>query len=424
MKTMPKKLLALALAAALTVSLAACGKKDVPAPDPSPSPSASLLPAPEVDFLPDNAVDVVQQLLGYPGSTTLLTVNATPVTAEEYLYWLGTMASYYDSMFAYYYGSTLNMDDTYGDGVTWDQELKQMAYDNAVYLSITPAVAAQYGVTLTQEDNAELIQQRQSGIDSSSREEYAYQLQAMGISDARYFGQNQLTALSDKLQEEYVSRLLSGEGEEAITAEEMAAYLEENGTLRAKHILLLTKDMDTGEAYDEAKKAEQKAKAEDILAQVKADPSQFDRLMNENSEDSGLSSFPDGYLFGPNEMVTEFETATKNLAVGEISGLVESSYGYHIILRLDADCDESRETYAAQKFQDMMQTHMDAATVETTPEYEALTTKGYYEALVNFQQSLEEPTTDDQSNATLEPQPNDAPTTDTPTPATPDPAGE
>ena len=122
--------------------------------------------------------------------------------------------------------------------------------------------------------------------------------------------------------------------------------------------------------------------------------------MNENSEDSGLSSYPDGYLFGPNEMVTEFEEGTRALAVGEISELVESTYGYHIILRLDADCEESR-------FNEMMSAVVESAVVEKKPEYDSFTTKDYYEGLLAFQDTLQEPEVEDQSTATLAPQPTD-----------------
>lgn len=406
MKMQFRRALVLALTLILAFTLSACGPKEA-APTASPTAAPTQPVDLGIDFLPDNATDVAQEVLGFPNDTVLLTVNGADVTAEEYLYWLGNMTSYYDMMMSMY-GSSLNLDEAVdSDGTTWGEQLKEIAYQNAVLIAVTPEAAARNGVTLDDEDLAELRQQRESNIESAGSEaKYAYQLQGMNISDETSFGLDLTSALFTKLEETYTQKLLTAGGAEALTDEDVAAYVEETGLLRAKHILLLTKDPDTGEDYDDAKKAEQKAKAEDILAKLREDPAQFDTLMNENSEDSGLSSYPDGYLFGPNEMVTEFEEGTRALAVGEISELVESTYGYHIILRLDADCEESRQECAESKFNEMMSAVVESAVVEKKPEYDSFTTKDYYEGLLAFQDTLQEPEVEDQSTATLEPQPS------------------
>lgn len=413
MKDFFRRALALSLAILLVFVLAACGPKDAqePGPDPSAEPTWSINDLPEdVDFLPDNETDVAEKFLGFPDSTALLTVDGVDVTAEEYLYWLGNMTSYYEMMVAYS-GSLFNLDEAISDdGTTWDQQLKEIAYQNCVLLAVSPEAAAKYGVTLDEADLAEVKEQRETRLENAGgEEEYARQLQSMGISDRAAYRLDLAAALFTKLQEVYLEKVKSADDPEGITDQEMAAYLEQEGILRAKHILLLTKDMNTGEEYDDAKKAEQKAKAEDILAQLRQDPSKFDQLMNENSEDSGLSSYPDGYLFGPGEMVEPFENGTKALEVGAISDIIESTFGYHIILRLDADCDESREDCAMWKFNTMMDEWVTNAVVEKKPEYDSFSTKDYYTPLVEFQQSLREPVVDDQTDATLEPQPTQSP---------------
>lgn len=413
MKKFLTRALALSLALTIAFSLTGCGPKkddgqgggEVTA---SPAPTDEL-DALGVEFLPDNETDVAQQILGFSGDTTLLTVNGTAVTAEEYLYWLGNMTAYYEMMMMYSgTGESLDLTAEVSEGVTWDQQLKEVAYQNCLLLAVTPEAAAQYGVTLDDAAKADVVSQREHNMENAGGEEqYAYQLQAMGISDRSAFRLDMVSALFTELEEAYTAKAL-GDGDEAITDEEMAAYLEENGLLRAKHILLLTKDMNTGEAYDDATKAQQRAKAEDILSQLRADPSKFDTLMNENSEDTGLSSYPDGYLFGPGEMVSAFEEGTRALEVGDISDIVESDYGYHIILRLDADCDESRSECAKDKFNEMMNGYVENAVVEKSAEYDSFTTQEYYSALLEFQESLEAPTVvDDMSDATLEPQPTE-----------------
>jgi parvulin-like peptidyl-prolyl isomerase len=56
--------------------------------------------------------------------------------------------------------------------------------------------------------------------------------------------------------------------------------------------------------------------------------------MTANTEDPGVASYPDGYLFQSGEMVAEFEDATAALEIGQVSGIVETTYGYHIIYRI------------------------------------------------------------------------------------------
>jgi hypothetical protein len=61
----------------------------------------------------------------------------------------------------------------------------------------------------------------------------------------------------------------------------------------------------------------------------------FDELIREYGQDPGMRSFPNGYSFTFGNMVSEFEEATLLLAIGEISGIVRSDFGFHIIKRTE-----------------------------------------------------------------------------------------
>jgi peptidyl-prolyl cis-trans isomerase D len=115
---------------------------------------------------------------------------------------------------------------------------------------------------------------------------------------------------------------------------DLKAYYEQNANRfaveeqrRASHILIAAK-----KDAPQAEKAAAKAKAEELLAKVRKAPDQFASLAKKNSQDPG-SAERGGDLdyFAKGMMVKPFEDAAYKLKQGEISDLVESDFGYHII---------------------------------------------------------------------------------------------
>ncbi|WP_150428930.1 SurA N-terminal domain-containing protein [Dechloromonas sp. CZR5] len=92
---------------------------------------------------------------------------------------------------------------------------------------------------------------------------------------------------------------------------------------RASHILV---------ASDKLGKDKAKAKAEQLLAEIRKTPAAFADLAKKNSDDPG-SAAKGGDLgfFGRGMMVKSFEDSAFGLKEGEISGVVESDFGFHII---------------------------------------------------------------------------------------------
>lgn len=123
-------------------------------------------------------------------------------------------------------------------------------------------------------------------------------------------------------------------------------FFEENDYVRAKHILVQFPGMTEGREATEQEKEETFSKALDILVEVKAmkDVSEFDALVEKYNEDPGMIANPGGYYFTKGQMVKPFEEATYALEEGETSSLVETTYGYHIILRLPLDDENLTKT--------------------------------------------------------------------------------
>ncbi|ADQ84690.1 SurA N-terminal domain-containing protein [Methylovorus sp. MP688] len=109
--------------------------------------------------------------------------------------------------------------------------------------------------------------------------------------------------------------------------DENAAKFQGNEQRRASHILISFGVSATAEAKQQAKK-----QAEEVLAQVRQHPDQFADLAKKYSKDPG-SAEKGGDLgsFGRGMMVKPFEDAVFSMKPGEISNLVESEFGYHII---------------------------------------------------------------------------------------------
>jgi len=75
--------------------------------------------------------------------------------------------------------------------------------------------------------------------------------------------------------------------------------------------------------------------AEQILAEVKKNPDNFEELAKQYSEDTTKDKGGDLGWFYRKDMVPEFSDAAFRLKKGEISGIVKTGFGYHIIKALD-----------------------------------------------------------------------------------------
>ena len=114
-----------------------------------------------------------------------------------------------------------------------------------------------------------------------------------------------------------------------ITEEDMQTYFEENQDqfnqteqVRASHILV-----------------EDEATAQEVLDKINAGED-FAELAKEYSTDGSAENGGDLGFFGKGDMVAEFEDAAWALEMDEVSGIVKTEYGYHIIKKTDYQAAE------------------------------------------------------------------------------------
>lgn len=124
----------------------------------------------------------------------------------------------------------------------------------------------------------------------------------------------------------------------AVSEADLKAYYEQNvgryatpEERRASHILI-----NAPASAPAAERQAAKAKATELLAQVRATPATFADVAKKQSQDPGSApSGGDLSFFQRGAMVKPFEDAAFSLAKGGISDVVESEFGYHIIQLTD-----------------------------------------------------------------------------------------
>lgn len=382
-----------ALALALVLSLAAlsgCGPKpsgSAGSGSASGSGSGSSDSITPMDL--SQVTDPALAVAGVAGEEVLVKLGTAEITANDYLYWLQRSISDYLEPFGGQM-TTLPWDTEMSDGLTFGQYMLDNALDAAALHCMLRELARQENLSpdpkvATQVDKQYADMVVQAGSDESR---VIHTLWTQMLSRELLTTLNENTELFDQLAELYYGE---NSGHYPTDAE-VNAYLDEVGRYKAKHILLATIDLDTREPLDEATVAQKKAQAEDFLAQLRAaeDPiALFDDLMNEHSEDSGLATNPDGYTTAKGEMVAPFEEAALALKAGEISEVVESDFGYHIILRLPLDPDDFRDDCVGSLMEKRIDQEIERLGLEKTAAFDKLNVGDFWDKLQSLQYAVQ-----------------------------------
>ena len=321
---------------------------------------------------------------GIRPDAVVVAVDGNTASADFYYYMLTYACANMDSVMRYYTGSGIVWDMELSDGKTVGELVREEALTYIKQQLVIENLAEQYGVSLSESDLAELAEVRAQTVEALGGEEaYLAEIAKLGLREETYerimtgnYLYNDLLALyhtpGSKL---YV--------EDAV----LMNYASELGYITADHILLSTLD-ENRQPLDEETAAQKRAQAEDLLARLQTcggDVSElFAQLADEYSEDPGRAYYPGGYTFTEGEMAEAFDTAAREIAEGEFSQIVESEFGFHIILRkpLDASASELvRDGY----FDRLVMEAVDGAKLTASSALDAVDPQSAYEALLAAQ---------------------------------------
>lgn len=326
---------------------------------------------------------------GVAPDAIVASLNGNGASADLVAYWIGYDVSYLNSYMQYYTGSSINWDDTLSDGMSVADYVKASVLSSVKQHLVLENLANKYGVTLTEGQESAMADSDQTYIDQyGSEEAFEEEIAKLGMRRETYDRVARSNYLYQNLYELY-----NTEGSALYASDEdLAVYAADQNYITADHILLSTKDLTTGEALTDEQKAEKKALAEEIKQKLDACEGDIDELTalfqelaDQYSEDPGRETYPTGYTFTTGSMGQEFEDAAYALSEGEVSEVVESSLGYHILLRLPLDkaaaADEVREEY----FTNFIAEQVDAAAMATSADYDKLDPQTIYEAILAAQ---------------------------------------
>ncbi|NKE65112.1 peptidyl-prolyl cis-trans isomerase [Ramlibacter sp. RBP-2] len=191
------------------------------------------------------------------------------------------------------------------------------------------------------------LQQREVQLARFSPADYASQVKPADAELEAFYKENQaLFQAPEQAAIEYV--VLDVESVRkglTVNEQDLKTYYEQNVARlggqeerRASHILIAVP-----KGAPDAEKQKARAKAQELLAQVKKAPDSFAELAKKHSQDPG-SAAQGGDLdfFARGAMTKPFEDAAFALGKGEISGIVETDFGYHIVKVTDVKVPKQR----------------------------------------------------------------------------------
>ncbi|MFP4029954.1 MAG: peptidylprolyl isomerase [Desulfococcaceae bacterium] len=203
-------------------------------------------------------------------------------------------------------------------------EIRKQVLDNLIRRELVFQESKKKGFTV--EDSA--VQERLEALKSRfpNPEQFQAMMEQMSFTEEILKRQirEQLT-IQKFVESQIVENIEVAEAEAKEYYEENQERFKQPEQVHARHILIKV-----DEGADESAKAEAKGRLEDVQKKLE-EGGDFAKLAEEFSEDPSKSRGGDLGFFGRGQMVKPFEEAVFALEPGEVSGIVETQFGYHLI---------------------------------------------------------------------------------------------
>lgn len=400
-----RRLLAATMAAILLLSaLSGCGNSTTTETEAESTATEEETTTQAVEYFQlDEITDVFYTLSGVSGDTVVATAGDIEITAAEYLAQVAYTADELLYSYGSYYGMTeLPWDDQSSD-ISLAEAISSDALDTATLYAFYPAVAEREGYTVDQSAWDAAQAQLDSEIAGLGGEEIAQQtFWCIPLTQELYLDWMMSESYYTVVAQDYVGENAT----KTYTDEEYLALAEDGGYYRVQHIMFscMSDEINaTGTGYDllsDEDYAEKLALAESVLLEIQSsdDPiATFQEKMEEYSEDgrnttTGELNYPEGYTIGAGQMTEDFESAVLALEENQISQVVETVYGYHIMLRLPLELtDDLRSTLSADVLYGVMTQWVEEYTAQPNQALDTIDVQQFYEnlELLRAQVSLE-----------------------------------
>jgi len=262
-----------------------------------------------------------------PRDRIVATVNGRRIFASDIIFRMGQaehqLADEYFELFPD--DSDFDHDRTFRDDQTFGDAVREEAVRIAALVIMVQEYAALHDIAVSNDDIDAINELVADWVTHLGAQEATRQLQEEGIIG----GIERLTEMLmiDALIATVVESIINSPEKFAIFEQYMPEeeVLEEE-VLGAKHILLISENFSSEQQLERT--------AQGILERALAGED-FDLLISVYGQDPGMEVNPEGYTFTRDVMVAEFEEAVLDLEIGEISGLVTSYFGIHIIMRIE-----------------------------------------------------------------------------------------
>jgi len=202
-------------------------------------------------------------------------------------------------------------------------EILRAALDQLITYTVMKQEAASKGLAIADADLENRVKQMQGGM---TKEQFDKALADRNTSATQLRSDARVDMMIDKMMEaELATIALATEAEAKDFYDKNPDKFKQGEAVRASHILIMA-----NEKADEATKKQARTKIEGILKRVRAGED-FAKLAKENSDDGSKDQGGDLGFFQRGAMVPEFDKVAFSLKPGEVSDVVTTQFGYHVI---------------------------------------------------------------------------------------------